>query len=147
MIFCAALGVFTFSALICCSALSFSHRPRNRQPKVEWAPRALMLMFSATLASGRMPSFLRSSGHNRIPAAIASRGERSFSSWPRSFSCPALWRARPLSRRNSSVRPAPTSPNSPRISPLCTSKLTGSRNPGPSSPSTLSATAPRWRGR
>ncbi|CAM4297390.1 hypothetical protein PSSY5922_31395 [Pseudomonas synxantha] len=146
-IFCAAFGVLTRIAWICRSALPFSQPSRNSQPKVECAARALMLMFSATLASGMMPSFLRSSGHSNTPAAMASRGERNCSACPHSSRLPALARSRPLSKRNSSVRPAPTSPNRPRISPLRTWKLIGSRSPGPSRPSTLSATSPCSRGR
>ena len=93
---------------------------------------------------------LRSSGTRPMPARMASIGERIATSRPSTSTRPRCIGSAPKMARASSVRPAPTRPARPRISPLRTSRLTswsmtacGSRASRPrETPSTASATAP-----
>ena len=105
-----------------------------------------MLMLSFTEAIGKMPSRLRSSGHMAMPASIARRGEPMRSFLPRSVTLPPVARSVPHSRRISSVRPAPTRPKNPTISPARTENEAGALRPGPVTPSMLASTAPCGRG-
>ena len=114
------------------------------------APRRLrqpIAIFSCTAASGMIPASLRSSGHSPSPAAIAARGSPAASGLSRTVTAPPARGAAPYSSRNSSDRPAPTSPKKPSISPSATSNDTGWRSPAPVTPSARSAAAPAGRGR
>ena len=75
-----------------------------------------------------------------MPEAMASSGERGRTSRPATRTDPASRAASPNSTRASSVRPAPTSPARPTISPRLTVRLTSltpaSRDDRPSTSST-----------
>ena len=86
-------------------------------------------MLSCTDFSRNTPWVLRSSGDRHRPWRMASRGEEILSLRPSSRMSPESTRSAPISARASSVRPAPTSPYTPRISPLCRVKLMSSSTP------------------
>ncbi|ALV54936.1 hypothetical protein TQ36_00995 [Burkholderia cenocepacia] len=145
-IFWRRFGVLIFSRWMKRSAVSLSALPlMNRPARSEWR-RQLMLMFSATDAIAMIPSSLRSSGHSTMPWRIASPVRFTSMRAPSSVSTPARRRSAPYTSRISSLRPAPTSPKKPTISPARTEKLAGSRNAGPSMPSAENRTSPSARG-
>ena len=85
-------------------------------------------MFSRTDRSGTMPSRLRSSVQKPRPAAMASRGSAGTKGRPSSAMVPPSGRSAPNSSRTLSVRPEPSSPDRPTISPAPTLKLTSETN-------------------
>ena len=64
------------------------------------------------------PCAFRSSGTNPMPCRMASRGDCTSTAWPSISTSPASRASAPKIARTTSVRPAPTSPARPRISPL-----------------------------
>ena len=80
----------------------------------------------------RMPSAakiawcLRSSGTRPMPSAMASAGDAGAIGLPSSVMVPAAMRSAPKMARASSVRPEPTRPATPRISPALRSRSTPS---------------------
>ena len=85
--------------------------------------REAMEILSATLSTPMMPVARRSSVSRARLLAMASRGCLMCTSWPLIQTLPAVWARRPKMPSISSVRCAPTRPATPRISPLCSSKL------------------------
>src|SRR3569832_411820 len=74
--------------------------------------------------SSSSPAPLRSSGTRKMPPLTASAEVASRNDWPFSVSVPPCGRSMPKRTRASSVRPAPTRPARPRISPAWMSRLT-----------------------
>ena len=143
----AAEAVRTPRRAICAAALVRSQPPCRKKLACSRERRALRLMFSATERTAMMPSFLRSSGQNTRPARMAVRGEPPATTAPCTRTSPPVGGTAPHSSRMSSVRPAPTSPKNPTISPRATSNDTGVRNPGPARLRTASPSGPCGRGR
>ena len=85
---------------------------------------AASVRFSRTDSSGMIPSPLRSSDTKAIPARMASSGVRGFSRFPSICMAPSSGGSAPKMARAVSVRPEPSSPATPRISPLRTSSVT-----------------------
>jgi len=83
-----------------------------------------MTTFAATDMRRNSPWRLRSSGTKPMPLRIASCGRWMRRGWPFSRIVPVVAGRAPKITSASSVRPAPTSPATPRISPLCSVKLT-----------------------
>ena len=112
-----------------------------------WRPRERLLRIASDRNSA---CCLRSSGTRPMPARIASIGERIATSRPSTRTRPRCNGSAPKMARASSVRPAPTRPARPTISPLrtsrsmsCSTTACGSRASRPRAmPSTSSATAP-----
>ncbi len=77
-------------------------------------------ILSLTFIERTNPSPLRSSVKNPIPEAIASRGCLISSSSPLNIILPPSFSSRPKIARAVSVRPAPTNPPTPKISPALT---------------------------
>jgi hypothetical protein len=77
-----------------------------------------------------------------MPASIASAAEAKTRRSPASTMCPLVGRSMPKSTRAISVRPLPTSPPMPRISPAWRSNDTSSNAPSRPSCSTSSTTGP-----
>ena len=109
------------------SARAVSRRSRRREitpPRLErrrGAASVDVLAMRAVASAG--PASLRSSGSSAIPRAIAPRVSRRHRGSPSSSTVPAVERvARRRSARASSVRPLPTRPARPTISPARTSK-------------------------
>ncbi len=90
-----------------------------------------------------IPVLRRSSVRKASPARLASRGLRMRVSLPSMRTRPDEMGRRPKRVSMSSVRPAPTSPAKPRISPLRRSKVTFSKAPGEERSSTRRRTSPR----
>ena len=86
-------------------------------------------MFSRTDRSATMPSNLRSSGHSARPWRIACIGLVIATGWPARRSSPLSAGSRPNSRRASSVRPDPSRPPTPTISPRRRLRSIGRRWP------------------
>ena len=80
-------------------------------------------MLSSTVIPSTSPCALRSSGTRPIPARIASRGEASRTGLPSIRTSPRSNWSAPKIARATSVRPEPTKPARPTISPARTSKL------------------------
>ena len=99
-------------------------RPDER-PKPIWS-RFGSVMFQLHGSSRHRPVRLRSSVSRAMPLAMASAGEPIFSSRPSRMIRPAVSVSTPKMARATSVRPAPTRPAMPTISPRRTSKLTSS---------------------
>ena len=115
------------------------HHAEARQPAARWAARGC----ACTVSPSTRPCALRSSGSRPMPRAIASAGARERSvagPSPRPARRPA--RSAPTIARASSVRPAPSSPATPRISPRRSVKLT-SRSTPPRGERPRRAAAPR----
>ena len=74
-------------------------------------------MFAARESSRNNPSSLRLSGRKAIPAAIASAGERMGRAVPSTAIVPPSIGSAPAIARASSLRPLPTRPARPTISP------------------------------
>ena len=99
----------------CCSAASsrLLSAPEKRSS-------AASVMFFPTAMTGTMPSFLRSSGTIAMPWAIACWQLSIFTGWPSIKIVPSQRPGHTPNRHcTASVRPAPTNPAIPRISPLC----------------------------
>ena len=143
---CSAPGVFILRERIWCSALLSSQPLLIRHPPSTCLRRALMLILSRTECTGMIPSALRSSGHSIMPAAIACAGLRISMGCSSMNTCPPVMRVPPNSPFINSLRPAPTRPNRPTISPLRTDKLTGARTPGAFNSCSRSRSAPQARG-
>jgi len=86
--------------------------------------RTAMTTLAATDMPRNSPCRLRSSGTRPIPWRMACCGRRIWTGWPSSRISPPVAGCAPKIVSASSVRPAPTSPATPRISPLCSVKLT-----------------------
>ena len=84
---------------------------------------------SSTLIDSTTPESLRSSGTIAIPAVIAAAGWLRLTCLPRTTTSPAVVCRAPKIASSSSVRPAPTSPARPTISPARTVNDTGSAAP------------------
>ena len=121
-------------------AFSFSLRkPKNFTLRLtKWSIWAAV-MFSFRSRRGKMPQFLRSSGIITIPFLISCCVFHLLKVSPMNSIVPPHLR-RPKMDSISSVRPAPMRPATPRISPLCTSKLMSAKL-SDSSPVTRSATS------
>ncbi len=83
-----------------------------------------MLMFSITDSTRNRPDFLRSSVRNAMPFSIAVEGESIVTGTPSIRISPLSKLSMPNRLSITSLRPAPTSPATPRISPRRTLKLT-----------------------
>src|SRR3954454_10566071 len=88
------------------------------------------------------PCWRRSSGTSPMPARIAAVGEPGLSATPSTSTWPASGVSMPKTARATSLRPAPTRPARPRISPRWTSKVTSVKTPSRVSRSTLSTGSP-----
>ena len=86
--------------------------------------RCASVVFSRTVMPSTSPCALRSSVMSAIPAAIALRGERTTTRLPSTAISPLVGTSAPAIARTISVRPAPTRPASPTISPACTRNAT-----------------------
>ena len=106
-------------------------------------------MFSRTAISSTSPCCLRSSGTSARPAEMASIGDRGVTGRPATATAPPTAGVIPNSVVNSSVRPAPTSPAMPTISPARTSNESGCFGwAGVRNSRAASTTSPgRWLGR
>ena len=89
-------------------------------------PKAAIVMFFSTLMGRTRPSPFRSSVTYAIPCPIASFGLLKRTSLPSKIMRPDSGLVMPKIECISSVRPAPTSPTNPRISPLWSLKLISS---------------------
>ncbi|SQC09228.1 Uncharacterised protein [Klebsiella pneumoniae] len=97
----------------CCSAAS----SRLLIAPVNWLS-AARVMFLPTAITGTMPSFLRSSGTMAMPWAMACWQLEMLTGWPSIKISPCQRPGQTPNRHcTASVRPAPTSPAMPRISP------------------------------
>ena len=97
---------------------------------------------SSTLRLSTSPSPLRSSVSIARPLRTASAGVAKRTSLPSSRTDPASAGRAPKIALATSVRPLPTRPNMPTISPARTAKLTSSKLPRRPSRSTSSTTRP-----
>ena len=102
-------------------------------------------MLSAIDCASASPSTLRSSVMKPRPALIAWRGWRKVRAVPSISTVPLVIGSAPKIARATSVRPEPTSPARPTISPARTSRLT-SFNSGVLRFLTASRTSPRSSG-
>ena len=91
------------------------------------AARLASEMFSFTEDSSTSPDRLRSSGTRKMPWSMASRGARMATARPSRRTSPPTGRSTPKMAQASSVRPAPTRPAMPRISPPCRARSIGVR--------------------
>ncbi len=93
---------------------------------------------------------MRSSGNSPTPAASAASMERAASGLPLIVTSPLACGSSPKIACKVSLRPAPTSPASPTISPARTASDMSRNLPGEFSPFTRRRSAPgsndRWRG-
>src|SRR4051794_7765419 len=106
------------------------------------APSRVRPMLRSIESSMTSPCWRRSSGTSPTPARIAARGEPGASGLPSTSTWPASGLSMPKIARATSLRPAPTSPARPTISPRRTSKLTSTNTPSRVRRSTLSSGAP-----
>ncbi|MNI42420.1 hypothetical protein D3C73_967160 [compost metagenome] len=108
-------------------------------------PRAMLALIDCVSSK---PSPLRSSVIKAIPCATASAGERMAATraGEPSATVPLSGTSAPKIRRSNSVRPAPISPDMPKISPARTSKDTSRTLSARLSPVTVNAGAPILRG-
>ena len=118
--------------------------------RLSW-PRLARLTFSLTERRGKSPCSLRDSGIIATPARKAARGppgrcRRVSRSRLATLTVPTAVRFAWYTARASSVRPAPTKPARPTISPACRSKDTP-LTPGAVSPRTDSTTGASGRTR
>ena len=98
--------------------------------------------FAAALRERTSPCDLRSSGAKAIPSASALRTVRGHGRCrPETKRRPSASASAPASARRSSVRPEPTSPPRPRISPRRSVNEMSSSTPGTLSPSTRSTSS------
>ncbi len=79
-----------------------------------------------------------------MPAAIASRGEAKRTAAPPTCSVPAVDRSTPNSTRATSVRPLPTRPPRPTISPARSVSEISAKAPSRDKPAASSSTGPAW---
>ena len=86
--------------------------------------------------SSTRPCWWRSSGTYAMPAVMAAEGLSKVTAWPARMTSPESRLSMPKSTRATSLRPAPTSPAMPTISPPRTLKLTSSKAPWRLSPLT-----------
>src|SRR5581483_7789912 len=112
-----------------------------------WRSRAseASAMFCCTDMSMTSPCWWRSSGTNPIPAAMAAVGAALRSARSPTVTPPASYRSIPNTARATSVRLAPTSPDSATISPARTVKEMSVNTPSRVSRRTVSAGSPGWR--
>ena len=82
-------------------------------------------MFSLTEDSSTSPQRLRSSGIRKMPWSMASRGAAMATGLPSRRISPPAGRSTPNSAQASSVRPAPTRPAMPKISPALSDRSSG----------------------
>ncbi|MNT37070.1 hypothetical protein D3C72_1731890 [compost metagenome] len=101
-----------------------------------------MLMFSTTDSTKNSPDFLRSSVRNARPSSIAFEGESTFAALPSIKMLPPSAGCMPNRLSITSLRPAPTSPATPRISPRLTLNETSWNQSERRSPSTRSTSSP-----
>src|SRR3954452_1156802 len=106
------------------------------------APSRVRPMLRSIESSMTSPCWRRPSGTSPTPARIAARGEPGASGLPSPSTWPASGLSMPKIARATSLRPAPTSPARPTISPARTSKETSKNTPSRVSRSTLSTGAP-----
>jgi len=106
------------------------------QPKRAYGSRRVIVKLSSIDAESASPSPLRSSLTKPSPCAMLARGVRAGGEIGREVNsatrtAPDRIASSPKTQRRSSLRPAPTSPASPKISPRLSSRLTprGERTP------------------
>ena len=106
------------------SSASAVSAARSTTPPRDSAVRFGSAMFAAIAKSSSSPCALRSSGTRQSPAAIAAATDPGGRVRPSTATWPPLTGSMPKTARASSVRPAPTRPASPRISPRCSVRST-----------------------
>ena len=106
------------SSLSASSPISLGGSSPWRDPR----RRLAMVTFSLIDSSGSRPSTLRSSVSRPMPAFIMVRGPVGFTATPSTSISPATMGVAPNSDSSSSLRPEPSSPPMPRISPPRRSK-------------------------
>ena len=116
--------------------------PAVRTPAVLRPRRITDATLRATEPWMTSPCLRRSSGTKAMPARTAARGSCRLTGLPASRTEPASYASTPKTARAISLRPAPTSPARPTISPARTSKLTSWKTPPRSRPSTWRTTSP-----
>src|SRR4051812_2279298 len=116
--------------------------PRSMRPALTVVRSPVRPMLRSMDMSITRPWARRSSGTRARPAAIAVDGAPLTRLLPPTETCPASQRSMPNTARATSVRPAPTSPARPTISPCLTSKETSVKTPSRVSRLTVSATSP-----
>ena len=115
-------GALTRSRLVYRSARVCS-AARRTQPKVVRAGRAARQVFSRQFSPRTSPWRLRSSGTRPTPAASAVASEPSGSDFPLTAKLPVAAGSSPKIASTTSLRPAPTMPAMPTISPARTERL------------------------
>lgn len=93
-----------------------------------------------------MPSAFLSSVQSMMPLRMASMGLPMTTGLPNTAISPLCILSAPKMSFISSLRPAPTSPKMPRISPRLTSNDTGALSPGPIRFATLRPASPSGLG-
>ena len=104
------------------------------------------VMLRETPSSSTRPCLRRSSGTRAMPRAVALRGLPFGSGIPSRRTLPLSYGSTPKIARATSLRPAPTRPASPTISPARTVKVMSRNTPARVSPSTSSTTSPTSAG-
>ncbi|OPZ66869.1 MAG: hypothetical protein BWY81_01616 [Firmicutes bacterium ADurb.Bin467] len=123
-----------FSASSCCSCRGMGFN----MPLRDWSA---SMMFSRTVRSPMMPSRLRSSGQKAMFFPIASEGDLTTVGLPLSVICPCVGLTTPNRSCAVSVRPEPSRPAKPIISPFLTVSEISSMAPGAPSLSAASITS------
>ena len=119
---CSTEGVLTFTSLenfLACSVSFF----RFRKPILEMVSIAHMLMLYLMDSPSAQPSARRSSVSRPMPYFSASDGSLISTFCLLTYTSPVSRFSTPTSARMISLRPAPTRPTKPRISPRCSLKL------------------------
>lgn len=116
--------------------------PRSTSPAFTVVRSPVRPMLRSMDMSITRPWARRSSGTSARPAAMAVEGAPFVSAWPSTATSPASHRSTPNTARATSVRPAPTRPARPTISPRRTSNDTSVKTPSRVSRRTLRATSP-----
>ena len=135
-------GPWALSSVTAASSLLLMMPGVERRLRGDITVRTASIMLSAIDCASASPSTLRSSVMKPRPARIAWRGWRNLLGLPSISTVPLSTGSAPKIARATSVRPEPTRPASPTISPARTSKLT-SRSSGVVRPLTESRTSPR----
>ena len=142
-------GVFTRSRSTNRRA-SVRSAARRTQPRRVSPGSAASTVFSRQLRPSTRPWRLRSSGTRPRPAASAAAIEPHGSSLPPTVTRPVAAGSRPKIACATSLRPAPTMPATPTISPARTSRLMSWKSRPEDSPCTRSRQGPgsccRWAG-